>query len=769
MPESLATSSGRLATLVYRLRVVLLGAAIFAAMSALSPRFATWPNVGLIVRMTSSDVLAATGFTLVMICGQLDLTVGLMMTLGGMAVIATQPHFGWVGAMGVVVGCGVAVGLFNGLLVTKVKINSFIVTLGSMTLLRGLTRMIASGGSMSIEDSAVGMSAVEFLDPVLMRVLLLVSPVLLLELLLRRTAAGCGLLLVGGNRQTAWYAGIRPDRYVIGAFVLSGVLSALGGAYVAMSQNTAMPNLGDKSLMLIVAAVIIGGTSMSGGRGSVLGSMLALFALASLNNGLRCMGASYQAELMASGVVLALVILADAWRVVQKNRVRGQRHELLAELSAGGQIPAEGQNVSDSQEGTQPMYQQGGKDRTFALACVAMVSCVAIVAIFGFYLMQNRQGLMAVNLAQGTAGQAASPGAAAREADISRLTSADGRPLIVLDSAPLNPPARPADPLKLPEDNKLHWYDYEYAGWKCQKLPMPRSPGDGPRGKRVICLQYMDHPYWTAYNNGMRKMAQAYGIDLKVLEANNDNKTQDDQVNQAINERPDMVIITPVDPKGVVPLLRKLHDAGIPVIASNLLPVDEGMKYVLTWTGPDDWGQFRMLAKEFAKRMNYQGGYCIIRHVAGSSCFNSRTWSLVSELKDIAPKMKLLDMQSTDLDTEKTKTQVSAWLERYGRELGGIVSADDSKAQTGINEACKAAGRDDIIRVSAGNSKVGMDYIKAGSLHAITYQSAESDGALPMKLAADWFNGKPIEKSVYYLQKHIITAADVDKFLPAQW
>ena len=60
-------------------------------------------------------------------------------------------------------------------------------------------------------------------------------------------------------------------------------------------------------------------------------------------------------------------------------------------------------------------------------------------------------------------------------------------------------------------------------------------------------------------------------------------------------------------------------------------------------------------------------------------------------------------------------------------------------------------------------------FIKAGSLHAITYQSAESDGALPMKLAADWFGGKPIEKPVYYLQKHIITAADVDKFLPAQW
>jgi len=71
--------------------------------------------------------------------------------------------------------------------------------------------------------------------------------------------------------------------------------------------------------------------------------------------------------------------------------------------------------------------------------------------------------------------------------------------------------------------------------------------------------------------------------------------------------------------------------------------------------------------------------------------------------------------------------------------------------------------------VAAGNSKVGMDFIKAGSLHAITYQSAEADGALPMKLAADWFCGRPIAKPVYYLPKHVITKDDVDQYLPAQW
>ena len=111
---------------------------------------------------------------------------------------------------------------------------------------------------------------------------------------------------------------------------------------------------------------------------------------------------------------------------------------------------------------------------------------------------------------------------------------------------------------------------------------------------------------------------------------------------------------------------------------------------------------------------------------------------------------------------------VSDWITRYGAELKGIASADDSGAQIGINEAVKNAGREDIIRVAAGNSKVGMDFVKEGKLHAITYQSPEADGATPMELAAEWFSGKQIEP-VRYLPMKIITKENVDQYMPAQW
>ena len=523
-----------------------------------------------------------------------------------------------------------------------------------------------------------------------------------------------------------------------------------------------MPNLGQKSLMLVVAAVIAGGTAMSGGRGSVLLSVAALLLLNGLTNGLSFLGATKSLKLVAQGLVLASIILHDAWREAKRNQLRGQRRALLDELDSLPDVD----ETDDDPEGSSDM-QRRQPDRTFAMVCVSVTACVAIVAIYAMWSKGRAPVAPSPTAAVNgpTSPAAAPPG----EVGVSQLEATDGRPLIWIDESPLNAPERPDDPESLPNDHPLRWYDQEFSGWSGEKLPQPVSPGDGPRGKRVVALQYMDHPYFTGYGNGMRRVAEGYGIELTQMEAGNDNKVQMDQIEQVVEMAPDLVIVNPVDANGVVPMLKRLYDAKLPIIVSNLLPVDEGQKYALCWVGPDDWGQFRMLAREFAKQLNNQGGYCIIRHVAGTSCYLSRTWGAVSELKQVAPEMVCLDMQTTDLDTEKTKTQVTAWLERFGDELRGIISADDSKAQVGIVEALRDAGRDDVICVSAGNSRTGLEYIQEGALHAVTYQSAEGDGALPIEMAARWFSGEELDRPIYYLRKHIITAEDVGDFLPAQW
>ena len=759
------TLSNRAAELIYRFRLLVLGLVVFATFSILAPeQFPSLANIGNIIRATSTDAFAAAGFTVVMLTGNLDLSIGATMSLGGVAVIFGQPALGWTGALLAAALAGLVVGLINGLLVAKVKVNSFIVTLGMMIILQGLCRAVLQGGSKSLTDVAEGMRIVEWLSPAALwspRVLLVLLPLLGLEACLRRTRQGRNVYLLGANPETAWHAGVPVDRLIIGAFVMSGVLSALGGAGAALAQNTVMPNLGDKSLMLVVAAVIAGGTAMAGGRGSVLLSVAALLLLNGLTNGLSFLGATKSLKLVAQGLVLASIILHDAWREAKRNRLRGQRRALLDELESLPDVD----EMDDDSKGSSDM-QRRQPDRTFAMVCVSVTACVAIVAIYAMW----SKGRAPVAPAPAVVTQRAAPIAlAAGETDVSQLKATDGRPLTWLDDSPLDPPERPDDPESLADDHRLRWYDQEFSGWSGEKLPQPVSPGDGPSGKRVVALQYMDHPYFTGYGNGMRRVADGYGIDLTQMEAGNDNKVQMDQIEQVIEMAPDLVIVNPVDANGVVPMLKRLYDAKLPIIVSNLLPVDEGQKYALCWTGPDDWGQFRMLAREFAHQMGNQGGYCIVRHVAGTSCYLSRTWGAVSELKEIAPDMVCLDMQATDLDTEKTKTQVAAWLKRFGDDLKGIISADDSKAMVGIVEALRDAGRDDVICVSAGNSRTGLEYIQEGVLHAVTYQSAEGDGALPMEMAARWFSGEEFDRPIYYLKKHIITAGDVGDFLPAQW
>lgn len=351
--------------------------------------------------------------------------------------------------------------------------------------------------------------------------------------------------------------------------------------------------------------------------------------------------------------------------------------------------------------------------------------------------------------------------------DVSTLKSSDGQPLL-LETESKDIPERPEDPSALPEDDPLHWYDLEYSGWSAEKVNIPKSPADGTFGKKVTLIVHGDHPYTTAYINGAKKIADAYGMEVNVMSPNFNVDVQNQLVDQAINAKPDMIIEIPTDAKVAVQQFRKINQAGIPVIAANTLPEDEGMKYVIGWAGPDDWGQVRMLAKVFAEKMNYEGGYTIVQHSPGGSPYFSRTYGIVTELKKIAPNMKLLDAQAPGFEAEKTMQLTSDWITKFGSELKGIMAADDSAQQIGINEACKNANREDIIRVAAGNSKVGMDAVKEGTVAAITYQSAEGDGAIAMKMAADWFNGLEVE-AVRYLPKHIITQEDVDQFMPAQW
>ena len=357
--------------------------------------------------------------------------------------------------------------------------------------------------------------------------------------------------------------------------------------------------------------------------------------------------------------------------------------------------------------------------------------------------------------------------------DTSNLKSEDGQPLIVLQQKQREVPPRPEDPEALPEDNPLHWWDIEFAGWNANKKNIPASPEDGAIGKRVTFIVHGDHPWTTACTLGAQKIADAYDMNLTALSPNWDLAVQNQMIDQAINERPDMILLIPLDAKTAPQQARKINQAGIPLILFNTLPSAAAMDYCIAWTGPDDFGQFRMLSRVWADKMEEEHGtgnvgVTYVQHAPGGSPYFARCWGPISELSGYAPWVETLDKQAPGFEADKTMQLTSDWLTRFGDDLKGICAADDSSQALGIFEALEKADRDDVVVVAAGNSKVGMDLVKDGKLYAITYQTAEGDGALAVQTAADWFNGKDIPP-VKYLPKHIITQEDVEDFYPPQW
>jgi ribose transport system substrate-binding protein len=241
-------------------------------------------------------------------------------------------------------------------------------------------------------------------------------------------------------------------------------------------------------------------------------------------------------------------------------------------------------------------------------------------------------------------------------------------------------------------------------------------------------------------------------------------------IDQAINAKPDAIGVIPINAESAVQQFRKINQAGIPAFGTNTLATAEAMRYMVTWTGPDDWGQMRKMARYLADAMGKKGGIAYITHNPGGSSYFSRMFGPRTELATYAPDIKTLDFQSPGFDAAATQQVVSDWLTRFGRNLNAIFLADDAPQAIGTIDALKKAGRTDVLVVAAGNSKQGMDLISSGDLLAITYQTAEGDGAACVKAMADFFNGKQLPELGYlHLEEEVITKANVTAFQPAQW
>jgi len=327
-----------------------------------------------------------------------------------------------------------------------------------------------------------------------------------------------------------------------------------------------------------------------------------------------------------------------------------------------------------------------------------------------------------------------------------------------------------ADELEDLEDtNPDKWHFYEYLDWDTAgDVEFPASPADGAKGKHVIAIVHGAHAWTTCFEEAFKTACEAVGMTCEIYDPNWDQSTQDGYVDQAINEQPDAIVVIPVSADHAAQQFKKITDAGIPAFCVNTLPEASAMNYIMAFTGPNDWYQMRLLADELGEKLGGKGGVAYITHNVGGSPYYARCFGPMSELGLKYPEIKHLDVQSPGFEAPAVKQVVSDWITKYGDELNAIVLADDSDQAIGAVEACKAAGREDIVIIAAGLSKQGAELIQAGNLYGASYQSCQGDAGLAVRTVAEFFNGEDIAR-VSYIATDVVTAENVESFLPCQW
>lgn len=253
--------------------------------------------------------LVALGLTVVIVMGELDLSVASTVVLAGV-VMAQMPNI----PLGVLaaLATGVLVGLVNAFFVVKVGINSFIATLGMLFVLKGLAVVISDSKPIPLDNITFaikfGLPLVGALTP---RILIFVAAFALLHIFLTRSRAGREAFAVGGNRQAARDAGIPVDRRLVTGFVMCGVIAAAAGAIDTLERTAADPTSGSTVLLSSFAAAIIGGVALTGGRGSVLGTLIGALSLGTLEVALTLTGVQVDIQQIFIGGVLLLAVMTD--------------------------------------------------------------------------------------------------------------------------------------------------------------------------------------------------------------------------------------------------------------------------------------------------------------------------------------------------------------------------------------------------------------------------------------------------------------------------
>jgi fructose transport system permease protein len=292
---------------------LLLACAFFTTQSE---RFLSSQNFALILQQIMVVGVIAIGQTLIILTAGIDLSCGMVMALGGIVMTKLAADFGLPAP--VAIACGIAVtmlfGLINGLLVTRIKLPPFIVTLGTLNIAFAVTQLYS--GSQTVTDIPAGMT---FLGntfslggtSISYGVLLMLAMYVSTWLWLRETAPGRHIYAVGNSPEATRLTGIPTDRVLLGVYVLAGLFYGVAALLSVARTGAGDPNAGQTENLDAITAVVLGGTSLFGGRGVVLGSLMGAMIVGVFRNGLTLMGVSSVYQVLVTGILVILAVATD--------------------------------------------------------------------------------------------------------------------------------------------------------------------------------------------------------------------------------------------------------------------------------------------------------------------------------------------------------------------------------------------------------------------------------------------------------------------------
>lgn len=307
-------------------RVLVILLILFVVSSIVNKEFLTAGNLRNLLLQVSVDGVIAVGMTFVIITGGIDLSVGSVVALTTVIIMRLQPGSGSVAGVVAALCFGLFLGSINGLLVTKVGVNPFVSTLGMLTFAHGLALRFSNNRTISgIDPGFAELTELPVLG-IPFAALVFILLVLICHYVLTSTAWGRGFYAVGGNKESSWLSGFKVDSYIITAYVLAGFLAALGGVLLASRINTGSPIVGSDTPLIVITAVLLGGTRLTGGSGTPLGTMQGILVIGVLRNGLNLFGVGGYAQTIILGSILIFVMLLDRY----STKIRVQQRSLIS-------------------------------------------------------------------------------------------------------------------------------------------------------------------------------------------------------------------------------------------------------------------------------------------------------------------------------------------------------------------------------------------------------------------------------------------------------